>query len=612
MSKIIGIDLGTANSCAAVMIGGEPTMIANAEGDRIVPSAVYFENGGYRVGQNAKRQAATKPDRTILAVKREIGSDYKVGIDGTDYTATEISALILMKLKANAEDYLGEKVTQAVITVPASFTNAQRIATLDAGRIAGFKELRLINEPSAAAMAYGFRERAAHKILLCNLGAGNFEVSAVEVGDSICDVLATASDGSLGAAAFDRRIAEFIAAEFQRENGIDLRRDSMALQRLMEAAEKAKIELSSRTSAGISLPFIAADAKGARHLSMTISRAKFNELTADLVEKMVGLIGRTVDSMKQSLREAGKTDCEISKLVLVGGASRIPAVKQAIRRVTGMEPVWGVNPDECFAKGAAIQGGVLNGEVKNAVLLDVMPLSLGIGTSGGAFTRIIRSNTNIPVRRDQTFSTSADNQIAIDLHVLQGESDRAADNATLGRFQLTDIPPAPRGEPRIDVSFEVDLDGIVHLSARNQATGEAQPVKVSGGAEKVALKRVLDLQTASSSGSADGEVKSGDEICKLIESLLPSIDNLERALRSAQPGDPLAKGVEMTLKMLLGSLQKYGLEEIPAEGQRFDPYKHNAVASERFGEPGMVLEVFQKGYRVKDKVIRYAMVKVSV
>ena len=488
MSKIIGIDLGTTNSCVAVMEGGEPVVIANAEGARTTPSVVAFAKNGERlVGQVAKRQAVANPDRTVISIKREMGSDYKVHIDGKDYTPQEISAMILQKLKTDAEGYLGEKVTEAVITVPAYFSDAQRQATKDAGRIAGLDVKRIINEPTAAALAYGLDKGDSHKILVYDLGGGTFDVSLMEVGDGVFEVLATAGNNRLGGDDFDARIIEYIASEFQRENGIDLRKDRMAMQRLKEAAEKAKIELSGVMSSNINLPFITADATGPKHLDVTLTRAKFDELTADLVEKTVG-------PMNQALKDAGLTASQIDKVILVGGSTRIPAVQAAVQRITGKEPFKGINPDECVAIGAAIQGGVLGGEVKDVVLLDVTPLSLGIETMGGVFTRLIDRNTTIPTSKSQIFSTAADGQTSVDVHVLQGEREMAAYNKTLGRFQLSGIAPAPRGVPQIEVKFDIDTNGIVHVSAKDLGTGNEQNITItsSGNLSEEEIKKAMD------------------------------------------------------------------------------------------------------------------------
>ena len=488
MSKIIGIDLGTTNSCVSVMEGGEPVVIANAEGARTTPSVVAFSKNGERlVGQVAKRQAVTNPDRTIISIKRDMGTDRKIAIDGHNYTPPEISAMILQKLKADAESYLGESVSEAVITVPAYFSDAQRQATKDAGRIAGLDVKRIINEPTAAALAYGLDKGDAHKILVYDLGGGTFDVSLMEVGDGIFEVLATAGNNRLGGDDFDQRLIDYIAEEFKRENHIDLRQDRMALQRLKEAAEKAKIELSGMMSTNVNLPFITADATGPKHLDVTISRAKFNELTADLVEKTVG-------PMTQAMRDAGVSSKDIDKVILVGGSTRIPAVQEAVQRITGKEPFKGINPDECVAVGAAIQGGVLGGDVKDIVLLDVTPLSLGIETLGGVFTRLIERNTTIPVKQTQVFSTAADGQTSVDVHVLQGEREMAAYNKTLGRFQLTGIAPAPRGVPQIEVTFDIDANGIVHVSAKDLGTGKEQSIAItaSSNMSEEEIKKAVD------------------------------------------------------------------------------------------------------------------------
>ncbi len=488
MSKIIGIDLGTTNSCVAVMEGGEPVVIPNAEGARTTASVVAFAKNGERlVGQVAKRQAVANPDRTVISIKREMGTAYKVSVDGHDYTPQEISAMILQKLKADAEGYLGETVSQAVITVPAYFSDAQRQATKDAGRIAGLEVLRIINEPTAAALAYGLDKGDSHKILVYDLGGGTFDVSLMEVGDGVFEVLATAGNNRLGGDDFDNRLIDYIAEEFKRENGIDLRQDRMALQRLKEAAEKAKIDLSGVTTANVNLPFITADATGPKHLDVTITRAKFDELTADLVEK-------TIQPLNQALRDAGLSANQVDKVILVGGSTRIPAVQAAVQRVTGKEPFKGINPDECVAIGAAIQGGVLGGEVKDVVLLDVTPLSLGIETMGGVFTRLIDRNTTIPTSKSQIFSTAADGQTSVDVHVLQGEREMAAYNKTLGRFQLSGIAPAPRGVPQIEVKFDIDTNGIVHVSAKDMGTGNEQQITItsSGNLTEDEIKKAMD------------------------------------------------------------------------------------------------------------------------
>ena len=473
MGKIIGIDLGTTNSCVAVLEGGEAVVIANAEGGRTTPSVVAFSKTGERmVGQVAKRQAVTNADRTIASIKRHMGEDYRVTVDGKGYTPQEISAMVLQKLKADAEAYLGQPVTEAVITVPAYFSDAQRQATKDAGKIAGLDVKRIINEPTAAALAYGLDKDSDQKIMVYDLGGGTFDVSILEIGDGIVEVLATAGDTRLGGDDFDERIMDYLVAEFKKAEGIDLKNDKVAMQRLREAAEKAKIELSGMTTTAINLPYITADATGPKHLDVTLSRAKFNEMTADLVE-------RTLKPVRQAMSDAGLSASDLHKILLVGGSTRIPAVQDAVKSLTGKEGFKGINPDECVALGAAIQGGVLTGDVKDVVLLDVTPLSLGIETMGGVFTRLIDRNTTIPTRKSQIFSTAADNQPSVDVHVLQGEREMAAYNKTLGNFQLSGIAPAPRGVPQIEVTFDIDANGIVKVSAKDLGTGKEQNITIT-------------------------------------------------------------------------------------------------------------------------------------
>lgn len=526
MAKVIGIDLGTTNSCVAVLEGGEPQIIPNSEGMRTTPSVVAFTKDGERiVGEPAKRQAVTNADRTVSSIKTHMGTDYKVNIDGKDYSPQEISAIILQKLKSDAESYLGEKVTEAVITVPAYFTDAQRQATKDAGRIAGLEVKRIINEPTAASLAYGMDKLDQDKkILVFDLGGGTFDVSLLEIGDGTFEVLATAGNNRLGGDDFDKIVIDYLAEEFKKAEGVDLRNDKMALQRLKEAAEKAKKELSSTMSTNINLPFITATAEGPKHLNVDLSRAKFEELTAGLVEK-------TMEPMKRAISDAGISVSEIDDVLLVGGSTRIPAVQEAVKKFIGKEPHKGINPDECVAAGASIQAGVLTGEVNDLLLLDVTPLSLGIETLGNVFTKIIERNTTIPTKKSQIFSTAADNQTAVDIHVLQGERSMAYDNTTLGRFQLTDIPPAMRGIPQIEVTFDIDANGIVHVTAKDLGTGKEQKITITSNTNLSEEEIERKVKEAEMNAEADKAKKEKIEAVNQAES---TVYQTEKTLKEVE------------------------------------------------------------------------------
>ena len=553
MGKVIGIDLGTTNSCVSVLEGGEPTVIANAEGSRTTPSVVGFAKNGERlVGETAKRQAITNPERTISSIKRHMGESYTVEIDGKTYTPQDISAMILGKLKADAESYLGEKVTEAVITVPAYFSDAQKQATKDAGKIAGLEVKRIINEPTAASLAYGLdKADASHKILVYDLGGGTFDVSILELGDGVFEVLATNGDTRLGGDDFDEALLAFMADSFAKENGVDLRADKMALQRLKEAAEKAKKELSSAQTTNVNLPFITVSENGPLHMNMDITRAKFEQLTAGLVE-------RTVEPMRKAMADAGVTNADIAKVILVGGSTRIPAVQEVVKKVTGKEPFKGINPDECVSVGAAIQAGVLTGEVNDVLLLDVTPLSLSIETLGGVATRLIERNTTIPTKKSQIFSTAADNQTAVDIHVMQGEREMAAGNITLGRFQLTGIPPAPRGVPQIEVTFDIDANGIVNVSAKDMGTGKSQQITITSSTKLSDDEIQAKVKEAEQYAEEDKKRKEEVEVKNQAETLIyeteKNLKEIEGSLSEQEKNDIIAAKDELQSALNAGNI----------------------------------------------------------
>ena len=572
MGKVIGIDLGTTNSCVAVLEGGEPVVIANAEGNRTTPSVVGFAKNGERlVGETAKRQAITNPERTISSIKRHMGTDYTVEIDGKKYTPQDISAMILSKLRADAESYLGEKVTEAVITVPAYFTDSQKQATKDAGKIAGLDVKRIINEPTAASLAYGLdKDEAQHKILVYDLGGGTFDVSILELGDGVFEVLATNGDNKLGGDDFDEALLNFMADSFAKENGVDLRNDKMALQRLKEAAEKAKKELSSAQTTNVNLPFITVNENGPLHMNMDITRAKFEQLTE-------GLVNRTIGPMNKAMADAGVSNSDISKVILVGGSTRIPAVQEAVKKVTGKEPFKGINPDECVAIGAAIQAGVLTGEVNDVLLLDVTPLSLSIETLGGVATKLIERNTTIPTKKSQIFSTAADNQTAVDIHVMQGEREMAADNTTLGRFQLTGIPPAPRGVPQIEVTFDIDANGIVNVSAKDMGTGKEQSITITSSTKLSEDEINAKVKEAEQYAEQDKKRKEEIEIRNRAETLVyeteKNVKELENSLSEEEKNDINAAKDELSK-----DLEANNIEDIKAKTEKLTEKVHTISA----------------------------------
>ena len=609
MSKIIGIDLGTTNSCVAVMEGGEPVVIPNPEGNRTTPSVVAFSKNGERlVGQIAKRQAVTNPDHTVISIKRDMGTNKKIKIEGDEFTPQEISAMILQKLKTDAENYLGQKVTQAVITVPAYFSDSQRQATKDAGKIAGLEVLRIINEPTAAALAYGMdKEDKDQKIMVYDLGGGTFDVSILDIGDGVFEVLATSGNNRLGGDDFDQRIINYLVEEFKKDQGIDLSSDKQAMQRLKEAAEKAKIELSGVGQTNINLPYITADSSGPKHLDITLTRAKFEDLIRDLIEATTGPVN-------QALKDSGLTAAQIDQVLLVGGSTRVPAVQEAVRKIINKEPNKGINPDECVAIGAAIQGGVLSGDVKDLVLLDVTPLSLGIVTYGGVFTKLIERNTTIPTKKSQIFSTAADGQTSVEVHVLQGEREMAAYNKTLGRFQLSGIPPAPRGIPQIEVTFDIDANGIVHVSAKDMATGNEQNVSITASSNLSEDDIQKAVKDAEAHAAEDKKKKEEVEVKNNAESLVYSSEKTLEEVGDKISAEEKAK-VQTEIDNVKKALETNNTETIKDATEKLTTvfyqvseqlYKQNAAAAgtegQNAGAEGATNDgnVYDADYKVED------------